>query len=37
VKLSVPAPKGLVPSGWYMLFVTDDRGVPSVARWVQVR
>jgi hypothetical protein len=37
VKLSVPAQKGLVPSGWYMLFVTDDRGVPSVARWVQVR
>lgn len=37
VKLSVPAAKGLVPSGWYMLFVVDDRGVPSVARWVRVR
>jgi hypothetical protein len=37
VRLSVPKQRGLVPSGWYMLFVTDDRGVPSVARWVQVR
>jgi hypothetical protein len=34
--LSVPVTKGLVPSGWYMLFVLDDKGVPSVARWVQV-
>jgi hypothetical protein len=35
--LSIPERKGLVPSGWYMLFLVDDRGVPSVARWVQVR
>jgi hypothetical protein len=34
--LSVPKPKGLVPSGWYMLFLVDAEGVPSVARWVQV-
>ncbi|MBL7261146.1 galactose oxidase early set domain-containing protein [Paractinoplanes lichenicola] len=34
--ISIPAKKGLVPSGWYMLFVVDDKGVPSVARWVQV-
>ena len=34
--LSVPKTKGLVPSGWYMLFLVDDKGVPSVARWVQV-
>lgn len=37
VALSIPERKGLVPSGWYMLFLVDDRGVPSVARWVQVR
>lgn len=37
IALSVPEDKGLVPSGWYMLFVRDDRGVPSVGRWVQVR
>jgi len=34
--LSIPKTKGLVPSGWYMLFLLDDKGVPSVARWVQV-
>ncbi len=34
--LSIPVKKGLVPSGWYMLFLMDDKGVPSVARWVQV-
>ena len=27
----------LVPPGWYMLFVTDAEGTPSVGRWVQVR
>jgi hypothetical protein len=36
VAVSIPKAKGLVPSGWYMLFVVDDRGVPSKARWVQV-
>ncbi|BCJ52218.1 hypothetical protein Asp14428_36930 [Actinoplanes sp. NBRC 14428] len=35
--LSVPKARGLVPSGWYMLFLVDDRGVPSVGRWIQVR
>jgi len=37
VALSIPRAKGLVPSGWYMLFLVNDRGVPSEARWVQVR
>jgi hypothetical protein len=35
--LAVPQGAGLVPSGWYMLFLVDDRGVPSVARWIRVR
>ncbi|WP_031509509.1 galactose oxidase early set domain-containing protein [Streptomyces megasporus] len=26
----------LAPPGWYMLFVADANGVPSVARWVRV-
>ncbi|GGN94741.1 hypothetical protein GCM10010112_84400 [Actinoplanes lobatus] len=34
--LSVPKAKGLVPSGWYLLYLVDDQGVPSVGRWVQV-
>jgi hypothetical protein len=37
VSLSIPKAKSLVPSGWYMLFLVDDKGVPSTARWVQVR
>jgi hypothetical protein len=36
VTLSVPKRRGLVPSGWYMLFLSDGRGVPSKARWVRV-
>ncbi|GID27502.1 galactose oxidase early set domain-containing protein [Paractinoplanes brasiliensis] len=34
--ITIPQQKGLVPSGWYMLFLVDDKGVPSVARWVRV-
>jgi hypothetical protein len=36
VHLWIPRRAGLVPLGWYMLFVDNDKGVPSVARWVQV-
>ena len=35
--LSVLEQAGLTPSGWYMLVVLDDDGVPSPARWVHVR
>ncbi|WP_067496194.1 galactose oxidase early set domain-containing protein [Actinoplanes sp. TFC3] len=34
--LSIPKTRGIAPSGWYMLFLLDGNGVPSVARWVQV-
>ena len=37
VALTIPQGSGLVPAGWYMLFVDNRLGVPSVARWVQVR
>ena len=37
VAVSIPKDKGLVPSGWYMLFLVDDQGVPSAGRWVRVR
>jgi hypothetical protein len=36
VALTIPTGAGLVPSGWYMLFVDNGRGVPSVARWVKI-
>ncbi|MFG1989922.1 galactose oxidase-like domain-containing protein [Actinoplanes sp. NPDC048988] len=37
VTLTFPKRDGVMPSGWYMLFLVDDRGVPSVGRWVRVR
>jgi hypothetical protein len=36
ITVSVPTNRNLVPSGWYMLFVTDDQGTPSKAQWVRV-
>ncbi|MER5770226.1 radical copper oxidase GlxA [Streptomyces sp. NPDC001985] len=36
VEVTVPGNRALVPSGRYMLFVTDDRGTPSEAVWVEV-
>lgn len=36
VRVTIPAGAGLVPSGWYMLFVNDARDTPSEARWVHV-
>lgn len=34
--LTLPGGEGLTPSGWYMLVVLDDDGVPSPASWVHV-
>jgi hypothetical protein len=34
--LTVPENSNITPPGWYMLFVVDDTGVPSVADWVHV-
>jgi hypothetical protein len=36
VKLTIPNERAVVPPGSYMLFVTDKRGIPSVAQWLQV-
>jgi hypothetical protein len=36
VALTVPTGSGLVPSGWYMVFVDNQVGTPSVARWVHI-
>jgi hypothetical protein len=32
----VPHSTGLLPAGWYMLFVTNQDGTPSTARWLHV-
>jgi hypothetical protein len=36
ITVTVPENRNLVPSGWYMIFVDDDQGTPSVAQWVKV-
>ena len=36
ITVTVPKNRNLVQSGWYMLFVTDDAGTPSEARWAKV-
>ena len=34
--VTIPRGEGLVPSGWYMLFVNNKKGVPSEGRWIHV-
>jgi hypothetical protein len=36
LQLTIPSNPNLAPPGWYMLFATDDTGVPSVASWVKI-
>ena len=36
VTVTVPGNRNLVHSGWYMLFVVNDKGTPSKAQWVRV-
>jgi hypothetical protein len=33
---TVPADRTVAPPGWYMLFLVDRDGVPSVARWLHL-
>lgn len=35
--VTIPRNEGLLPAGWYMLFLTDHNGAPSKAHWVQVK
>lgn len=36
IRVAIPTGAGLIPSGWYMLFVNDVAGTPSEARWVHI-
>jgi hypothetical protein len=36
IGLNITTNPNMAPSGWYMLFVTNAAGVPSVAKWVKV-
>jgi hypothetical protein len=33
---TIPAGRTVAPPGWYMLFLTDHDGAPSVAKWVHL-
>jgi hypothetical protein len=37
IKATAPATANIAPAGYYMLFITDDAGVPSVAKMIQVK
>jgi hypothetical protein len=37
ISAAVPGNPNLAPPGWYMLFLTDQAGVPSVAHWIQLQ
>jgi hypothetical protein len=36
VSVTVPQNPNLLPPGWYMLFLVDNSGIPSVASWIRV-
>ncbi|MER5552904.1 kelch motif-containing protein [Streptomyces sp. NPDC002793] len=36
ITVTVPENRALVPSGWYMLFVTNADGTPSEGMWVEI-
>lgn len=36
LEVGAPASSTHAPPGWYMMFLVDDQGVPSVASWVRV-
>ena len=33
---TVPQNPNLAPPGWYMLFIVDNAGIPSIAAWIQL-
>jgi hypothetical protein len=36
LKATIPDDRRVSPSGWYMLFLVDKDGVPSIARWLHL-
>ena len=34
ISVEVPKEATIAPLGWYMLFIVDHHGIPSVAKWV---
>ncbi len=36
VRVAAPANGNIAPPGYYMLFILNAAGVPSIARWLQM-
>jgi hypothetical protein len=36
IQLQAPPDAKAAPPGWYMVFLLDDKGVPSEAKWIQL-
>ena len=36
LRATIPDDRGAAPPGWYMLFLINTQGVPSVASWVHL-
>ena len=36
VTVTLPTNTNLAPPGWYLLFINDSRGRPSIARWIHL-
>jgi hypothetical protein len=36
LQATIPTNPNITPPGWYMLFLVDQQGIPSVATWIQV-
>jgi Domain of unknown function (DUF1929) len=36
IKVQLSAEPGIAPPGWYMLFLTDTNGIPSIAKWIHL-
>jgi hypothetical protein len=36
VTVNTPVHDDAAPKGWYMLFVVDSNGIPSIAEWVKL-
>jgi hypothetical protein len=36
LKVQVTHEPGIAPPGWYMLFLTDTNGIPSIAKWIHL-
>jgi hypothetical protein len=36
IRVNVPGNRNLAPPGWHMLFLVNNAGVPSIARWIHL-